>query len=101
MRVKRIALENHGDVAARRRNIADGPGSDSDFAVGGIVETGEQSQQGAFAAPRGTDKHQKLAIDDRQIQLTNYLNGISAAASWEGLAEVFETDAGQRQSCSG
>ena len=101
MGVERIALEHHGDVAARRRHIADGPWSDSDFAVGWIVETGEESQQGAFAAPRGTDKHQKLAIVDRQIQLTNHINRIPTAASWEGLAEVFETDAGQRQSCSG
>ena len=67
MRVERVALEHHRDVASRRRHIADGPGSDSDFAVGGIVETGEQSQQGAFAAPRGTDKHQKLAVVDLQI----------------------------------
>ncbi len=101
MRVERIALEHHGDVAARWWHIADGLGTDSDFAACGAVETSEQSQQGAFAAPRGTDQHQKLAIVDRQIQLTNHLNGITPAASWEGLAEVFETDAGQRQSCSG
>ena len=101
MRVKRVALEHHCDVAARWRHIADGPSPDSDFTAAGMVETGQQSQQGAFAAPRGTDQHQKLAIVDRQIQLTNHINGITAAASWERLAEVFETDAGQRQSCSG
>ena len=78
-----------------------GRSSDADFAAGGAVKTSQESQQGAFAATRGADQHQKLAIVNRQIQLTNHLNGISATASGVGLAEVFETDAGQRQSCSG
>jgi len=101
MRVERVALEHHRDVAARRRHIADGPGSDPDLAACGLVKTSEESEQGAFAATRGADQHQEFTILDCQIQLTNHFNGIPTAACWVGLAEVFETDAGQRQNCIG
>ena len=101
MRVKRVALEHHRDVASGRRYTADGPASNPDFSAGGSVKTSKESEQGAFAATRGADQHQEFTILDCQIQLTNHFNGIPTAACWVGLAEVFETDAGKRQNCIG
>ena len=101
MGVERIALEHHGDVAARRWYVADGSCTDFDLAPRGFVQTREKPKQRALAATRGADQDQELAVLDRQIQLTDDLDGISTAASWVDLAEVFETDAGQRLSCSG
>src|SRR5262245_19262205 len=68
MRVERIVLEHHRDVALPRRQVVDHPAADSDVTRGGLVEAGQQTQGGALAASGRADKDQELAVLHRQVQ---------------------------------
>src|SRR5207253_4910380 len=87
MRVKRVILKHHGDiallrrnenrgwrivvalkyhrhVALLRRNIVDHAIANGDRAAGDCLESGDHPQQGAFAATRWTDENHQLAVAD-------------------------------------
>src|SRR6266702_1552197 len=65
MRVERIVLEYHGNVALFRLDIVDDALADRDRSRGDVLEPGEHPQQGRLAATGGADAYDELAILDR------------------------------------
>ena len=53
---------------------------DQDLAFGGGVEAGQESQQGAFAASRGTHDGHELAGRDQEINFLEDLDGSVAVS---------------------
>ena len=69
VRVERVALENHGEVALRGGKAVDLPPADADGAAGRLVESGDEIERGGLAAPRGSDEREELAVGDLERQV--------------------------------
>src|SRR5271166_976584 len=69
MRVERVVLEDHGDVAVARRHIVDHSPADADLALGDRLKAGNHSKQRRFAASRRADEHHKLAAVDFEADI--------------------------------
>jgi hypothetical protein len=50
VRIERVVLKHHGDVAILRRQIVDQLAADEDFAAAHLLESGNHAQCGALAA---------------------------------------------------
>ena len=50
VRIERIVLEHHGDVAVTRRHIVHDVAADPDFAIGDLLEAGDHAQRRGLAA---------------------------------------------------
>src|ERR1700733_5225380 len=50
VRVQRVVLEDHGDVAVLRRQVVHHPLTDGDGATGDLLEAGDRPQRGRLAA---------------------------------------------------
>jgi hypothetical protein len=61
VREKGVVLEDHAEVALRRRQALDRLGTDPDRAAIGGLETGDDAQQRRLAAPRRSQEGQHLA----------------------------------------
>ena len=64
VRVQRVALEHHRDVAALGVDVVDDLIADRDRAFVGPFEPGDQSQYGRLAAARRSEEDEELAVDD-------------------------------------
>src|SRR5690606_17841388 len=62
VRVERVALEHHGDVALLGRKVVDDLTPDRNVAARYVLQTGDHAQNGGFAAAGGTDKRHKLTV---------------------------------------
>ena len=67
VRIERIVLEHHGDVALLRRETIDHLSADADFAGGNILQPRQHAQQRGLAAARRPDQNDELAIGDLDI----------------------------------
>ena len=88
MRVERVVLEDHGDVAILRRIEIDHLVADADLAGGDILEAGHHAQQRRFAAAGRADQRDELAVLDVDIDAVQDL-GVT-----EGFAQILDDDAG-------
>ena len=61
MRVKRVGLEDHGDVSVGRLNVVHDPAIDLQRAGGDVFQAGNHAQRRGFAA---ADRDDKLLILD-------------------------------------
>ena len=61
VRIERVGLEHHGDVALARVQVVDAPAADADLALGHGIQPGDHVEQRGLAAAGGADQHQKLA----------------------------------------
>ena len=68
VRVQRVALEHHGDVAVPRRQHRDVAVADEHVAVVDRLESGEHSQRRRLPAAGGTDQHEELAVGDLEVE---------------------------------
>ena len=68
VRIQRVVLEHHRDVALAGRQAVDHRAADPDLARRRLVQPGQQSQRGALAAPRRPDEDQELAVGHRQVE---------------------------------
>ena len=68
VRVERIALEHHRDVALLRAPIVDDHVVDQQLAARDVLEAGDHAQHGALAAARGADEDEELAVVDVQVE---------------------------------
>src|ERR671914_36362 len=57
VRVERVVLEHHRDVAVLRRHVVDEVAADEDLARGRLLEPGDHAQRRRLAAARGSDQH--------------------------------------------
>ena len=71
VRVQRIVLKNHGDVAGHGMQLRDVLAADDDLALGDLFQSGDHAQGGAFAAARFTQQHDEFAWTDRQVEFTD------------------------------
>ena len=69
VRVQRVTLEHHGDVAVLARSGVHLPAADPQGAPGDVLQPVDRAQQGACAASRRSRQHQALAIDNLEIGL--------------------------------
>jgi hypothetical protein len=62
VRVQRIALEHHRDVAVLGLQLVDDFAVDQDLTAGDGLQAGQHAQQGGLAAAGWADQHDELAI---------------------------------------
>ena len=67
MRIERVGLEHHGDVAVARRQIVHPHVADADLASAEILQSGDDAQQRRLAATRRPDEDDEFTRLDRQV----------------------------------
>ena len=67
MRVKRVILEHHRDIAITRPQLIDHPAPDLYLAAADVFETCDASQQRALTAARWANEDDKFAVVDAQV----------------------------------
>src|SRR5207248_10710125 len=68
MRVERVALEDHGDVAVPRGDVVDDALADPEHALADLLQAGDHPERGRLAAAGGPDEHHELLVLNLQIQ---------------------------------
>ena len=71
VRVQRVVLEDHRDVALLRRDVVDDLVVDHQLALADLVEAGEHAQRGRLAAAGRADEHHELAVADLQVEMVD------------------------------
>ena len=66
MRVERVRLEDHRDVAVPRREVGDVAAADLDRAFGDLLEARDHAQQRRLPAAGRPDEDDELAVVDLQ-----------------------------------
>ena len=69
VRVERVVLEDHRDVAPLRREVVDDRVADANLAFGDLLEARDHPQGSRLPAPRGADEDDELAVLDLEIEL--------------------------------
>ena len=87
VRVQRVVLEDHGDVAVLRRQVVHHPLTDGDGATGDLLQAGDRPQRGRLAASGRTDEHHELALLHLKVQVVERLD-----AALVNLVHVVEDD---------
>jgi hypothetical protein len=70
MRIKRVVFKHHGHVARANRQVVDASAVDQQIARADLFQSSQHPQRGGFAAARGTENGQELAVVDRQVEIT-------------------------------
>jgi hypothetical protein len=83
MRVERVILEHHRDVAFGRLDLVDDASADIDLAAGDGLQPRDHTQERRLAAAGRADQHAELAVTDVEIDA---LDGLEATGI--GLADV-------------
>src|SRR5579883_2675582 len=91
VRIERIVLEHHRNVAPRRRHAIDALGADEDLARGDRLQARDDAQQCRLAAAGGADEHDELVIGNLQIEIADH--GVVAVT----LDEVADRDRRHRK----
>ena len=71
VRIERVALEDHGDVAVFRRDVVDDPLADPQRAAGDLLEAGDHAQAGGLAATGRPDEDHELPVSDVEVEVVN------------------------------
>ena len=74
MRIQRIVLEHHRDIAILGRHVIDAALADAQVAARDLFEARDHAQRGRFAAAGRTDQNDKLFILDLQIEVFDDLD---------------------------
>ena len=91
VRVQRVVLEDHRDVAMPRREVGDVTVADADVPLGDVLEPRDHPQQRRFAAARRAHEDHELAVPDLERNVVDRHD-----AAGEPLRDVTEGDAGHR-----
>ncbi len=86
VRIERIRLEDHGDVARSRRDVVHDPVADEDPAARDLLEAGEHPERRRLAAAGRPDEHEELAVLDLDHEI------VDRARLVELLRNVVERD---------
>ena len=92
VRVERVELEDHGDVALRRRQVVDERPADADVAGGLPLQAGHRPQRGGLAAPGRAEHDEQLAVADRQVHVLDGDRAVRVA-----LVQGGDLDAGHQR----
>lgn len=69
MRVKRIVLEHHCNVAILRRNIVDEAVADIELTLGDLLETRDHAQRCGLSAAGRPNEHDEFLVRDLKIEI--------------------------------
>jgi hypothetical protein len=69
VRIQRVVLEHHRDVALHRRQAVDQLRTDANLAGGDLLEPGDHPQGGGLAATGRTNQHQEFVIADLEVEV--------------------------------
>ena len=89
VRVERVVLEHHGDVAVLRRQVVHHLLADADLARGDLLQAGHHPQRRRLAAARRPDQHEELLVADFEVDV---LDGVKAVVVV--LVQVADRDVG-------
>ena len=67
VRIQRVVLEHHRDVAILRSEVVDDLLADEHLALGDVLEPGDHPQRGRLPAAGRTDQDHELAITDHEV----------------------------------
>ena len=67
MRVERVVLKDHRDVAVLGLELVDPPVADADLAGADLLEPGDHPKRRRLAAAGRADEHHELLVGDREI----------------------------------
>ncbi len=67
MRIERVVLEHHRNVAVGRFNLVDDAAADIDLAIGDSLETCDHAQQRGLAATAWSDQHAELPVANLEV----------------------------------
>ena len=90
VRIQRVVLEHHRDVALGRLEVVDDAAADRDLAAGDLLQPGDHAQQRALAAAGRPDDDDELAVGDLGVDAVDHLIGLRAVAV--GLDDVADRD---------
>ena len=68
VRVERVVLEDHRDVAVLGRHVRHVPAADQDRALVDLLEAGEHAQRGGLPATGRPDQDEELPVVDLEVQ---------------------------------
>ena len=71
MRVKRVALEDHGDVAVLGGHVVDHPVADEQAAVADLLQAGHAAECRRLATAGRSDQDEELAIIDLEVEVVH------------------------------
>src|SRR5438034_6286235 len=71
MRIERVGLKYHRDVALARLELVDAPPADRDLTRGDGLEASDHAQQCRFPASRCADQHDEFAVGDIEIDIAH------------------------------
>ena len=87
VRVERVILEHHRDIAILRFQSVHRLAANADFAGRNLLKSSHHAQRGRLTAPRWADEYHELAVLDLQAEIV-YGDG----AIVEALGDVFKLD---------
>ena len=87
VRVERVVLEHHRDVAALRRQVGDVSASDQDEALVDLLETGEHPQSRRLPRARRPHEHHELAVLDVEVERVHRWD-VATRVELRGLLEA-------------
>ena len=73
VRVERVVLEDHRDVAVLGRQVVHDPAADADGPGGDLLQAGDGAQGGGLAAARRPDQDHELTVGDLQAEAVHAL----------------------------
>lgn len=85
VRVKRVVLENHGEVAVFRRHFVGDLAVKHQRAGGNLLETGDDAQQRTFTAARRADEDEELAL--AHVEADAFQNVLFAVVRLDDVAD--------------
>jgi len=93
VRVERVVLEDHGDVAVLGVDVVDDAFADADLARGDLLEARDHAERGGLAAAGGPDEDDELPVVDVEVEA---FDGVESAGV--ALVDVGEDDLGHENS---
>ena len=74
VRIERVVLEHHRDIAVARTHVIDDLAADFDLPGVGVLKPGDGAQKGALATSGRSDQHREFAVRDVEIDATDGVN---------------------------
>jgi len=87
VRVERVALEDHRDVAIARRDVVHDPVADLQHAFRNVLEARDHAERRRLATSRGPDEDHELPVLDVEIDVVDRARAVRI-----DLADPLERD---------
>ena len=86
VRIQRVALEHHGDIAVLRRDIVDDAAADADVAVRHVLKARDHPQRRGLAAARRADQRHEFGIGNLKADPAH---GLVIAVSLDHISQQY------------